>query len=145
MIGNEVKSWDVDFVVLGEPASAKNSRRIVSLGGRPRIIKSSKALDYSKMFISQCPVLNPLIADDVSIKIDVYYKTRRPDLACMDLIMDLLQDRVYANDRQVKASQSIWNLDKENPRARIRVRRLQVESSTGLSLYKPSKIWGMVS
>ena len=107
--------WDFDVVILGEPASAKNRRRIVQVGGKPRLIKSKKALDYEKIFLKQCPKLDPLLTQDCVLLIDVYYASRRPDLACVDLIQDLLQDRVYANDRLVKASQSLWNLDRENP------------------------------
>ena len=40
----------VDFVVYGEPASAKNQRRIDTIGGKPRVIKSAKALRYAKSF-----------------------------------------------------------------------------------------------
>ena len=82
-----------------------------------------------------------LISTDVAVLLDVYYATRRPDLAAMDLLMDLLEDVAYLNDRQVKASQSLWNLDKLNPRVRIRVRPIVVDSSTGTSSLLPSEIW----
>ena len=39
-----------ECVVKGEPASKSNSRRLVTIGGRPRFIKSKKALDYVKAF-----------------------------------------------------------------------------------------------
>ena len=39
-----------ECVVKGEPASKANSRRLVTIGGRPRFIKSKKALDYVKAF-----------------------------------------------------------------------------------------------
>ena len=42
--------FDFDETILGEPASGKNSRRIVSIGGKLRLIKSEKALAYTKMF-----------------------------------------------------------------------------------------------
>lgn len=137
-----MSDWDLDFWILGEPASAKNQRRIVKVHGKPRIIKSEKALNYKRLFDEQCPVLDELITEDVSIIVDAYYASRRPDLACMDLIMDLLQGKIYENDRQVKASCSLWNLDKENPRVRIRLKRMTVDASTGTSSYKPSEIWG---
>jgi len=130
-----VSDWDLDFWILGEPASAKNQRRIVKVHGKPRIIKSEKALNYKRLFDEQCPVLDELITEDVSIIVDAYYASRRPDLACMDLIMDLLQGKIYENDRQVKASCSLWNLDKENPRVRIRLKRMTVDASTGTSSY----------
>ena len=134
---------DFDQVILGEPASAKNRRRIVLAGGRPRLIKSAKALDYEKYFREQCKPLGELIVGDCAIWLDCYYGSRRPDLAAVDLIQDLLEGYVYKNDRQVKASASIWNLDKENPRVRVRVRSLDMDASSGLSSYTPYEIWGM--
>jgi len=140
MLDSNVK-WVFDQTILGEPASAKNSRRIVQIQGKPRLIKSKKALSYCKAFVSQAVPMENLISTDVSVLLDVYYATRRPDLAAMDLLMDLLEDVAYLNDRQVKASQSLWNLDKLNPRVRIRVRPIVVDSSTGTSSLLPSEIW----
>ena len=136
--------YDWDYVIYGEPASAKNQRRLVRIGGQPRLIKSKKALDFQKVFLEQAEAvrLDTLIDGDCALVVDVYYASRRPDLACIDLIQDLLQNIVYSNDRQVKASQSIWNLDKENPRARIRVRELKIDGSAGLSSFEPFEIWG---
>ena len=131
-----------DCVIYGSPPSAKNQRQVVKFGGMTRVIKSKKALDYSKAFDSQCPQLDELITCDVSLRVDVWYQSRRPDLACIDIIMDLLQGKVYANDRQVKASMAIWNLDKDNPRALISVKSLSTENLLGLSSLKPSEIWG---
>ena len=130
-----------DFWIKGEPASAKNQRRIVRVGGSPRIIKSKKALDYAKSFAIQCEAMDPLIEGDVALRIDVWYASRRPDLACGDLIMDLLQDKCYLNDRQVKAVMCVWNLDRENPRCRIRLREMDGSDLEGLSSYKLSEIW----
>jgi Holliday junction resolvase RusA-like endonuclease len=134
--------WDLDVVVDGEPASAKNQRRIVKINNMPRLIKSKKALDYCRTFAGQFPKQGELIEGDVALRLDIWYASRRPDLAAQDLIMDLLQDLAYKNDRQVKAVMSVWNLDKDRPRVRIRLRRIQVESSLGLSSYKHSEIWG---
>jgi len=134
---------DFDQVIFGEPASAKNRRRIVLAGGRPRLIKSAKALNYEKIFREQCNPLGELIVGDCAIWLDCYYGSRRPDLAAVDLIQDLLEGHAYKNDRQVKASASIWNLDKENPRVRVRVKALDMVESSGLSSYTPYEIWGM--
>ncbi len=137
-----VKTWDADFVVLGEPASAKNQRRIVLVRKKPRVIKSAKALAYAKSFDTQCPRLTPALEGAVALRLDVYYASRRPDLACIDLIQDLLQGHIYLNDRQVKASMSLWNLDRENPRVRVRVREIPGDTSQGVSSFTPSMIWG---
>jgi hypothetical protein len=133
--------FDFDITIFGEPASGKNSRRIVSIGGKPRLIKSKKAIAYSKDFDKQCPVLENLIEGSVAVWMDVYYASRRPDLAT-ELILDLLQGRIIKNDRQVKTIISLWNLDRENPRCRIRLKTIELETSTGLSSYKLSKILG---
>ena len=111
-----------DFVVLGEPASKSNQRRIVRFGKVSRLIKSEKALKYTDSFkqqIQSLPLADPLDCD-VALRIDFWYASRRPDLAGMDLIMDLLQGVCYLNDRSVKISASTWSLDKLNPRVRIR-------------------------
>ena len=141
----EMKSvkWDFDQVIQGEPASAKNQRRIVKIKGMPRLIKSAKALQYSKSFESQVTQLDPMLVGDLALRLDVWYASRRPDLAAMDLVMDLLQGHVYENDRQIKASMSLWNLDKENPRVRVRIRRIENYVSTGTSSLTLSEIWGL--
>ena len=109
-----------DFIILGEPASLKNSRRIVSFGGKPRLIKSKKALGYVETFALQCPSLKPLLEEDVRVEIDIWYASRRPDL-CGALILDEMQGRIYVNDRQVKHQVFRWHLDRDNPRSRIQV------------------------
>ena len=109
-----------EFVILGEPASVKNSRQIVYYGGKPRVIKSKKALAYTKMFALQCPELKPLIEGDVKVEIDIWYASRRPDL-CGALILDEMQGRIYLNDRQVKYQIFRWHLDRDNPRSHIQV------------------------
>lgn len=111
----------VSFCVEGEPASKANSRRMVVIGGRPRLIKSKKALEYETYFAAQCPALDPPLAGDVCVEADIWYGSRRPDLD-ESLILDLLQGRVILNDRQVKKKIITWmGVDKERPRADIRV------------------------
>jgi len=108
------------FTIFGEPASKANSRKAVLIGGRPRFIKSKKALDYVKAFDSQCPILDELITEDVKVEMIIYYASRRPDLD-ESLILDCMQNKIYANDRQVKQKMIYWQLDRENPRTIIRV------------------------
>ena len=107
----------------GEPASKANSRRFVLIGGKPRFIKSKKALDYTKNFKSQCPTRKELFEEDVFVAIKIYYATRRPDLDA-SLILDLLQDCTYPNDRLVKGQYLEWGLDRKNPRSLIVVTTL---------------------
>ena len=88
------------------------------MGGKPRFIKSKKALGYSSLFKTQIGCRKQLMDFDLCVAMKIYYKTRRPDLD-ESLILDLLQDKIYQNDRQVKVKYIEWGLDKENPRAII--------------------------
>jgi len=101
--------------LLGEPASKANSRRLVLIKGRPAFIKSKKAIDYSKNFAIQCPTYDTLYEEDLVIALKIYYKSKRPDLD-ESLILDLLQGKVYKNDRSIKLKYVEWGLDRQFPR-----------------------------
>jgi hypothetical protein len=124
------ENTDVSFVIHGEPASKANSRRMVLIKGKPRLIKSKKALDYCKMFAEQCPILENLIESDVSVYITIYYASRRPDLD-ESVILDEMQGKIYKNDRQVKEKHIVWGLDRDNPRSHIRIEIMEGSDSTG--------------
>lgn len=111
---DKLKSSFISFTILGEPASKANSRRWTG----KFFIKSEKALNYGKAFKLQCPVLDPLLEGDLRVTMHIWYASRRPDLD-ESLILDLMQDCIYANDRQVKERHVYWHLDKENPRSDI--------------------------
>lgn len=109
----------ITFTIYGEPASKANSRRWTG----KYFIKSAKALAYAHEFGQQCPVLERLMEGDLRITITIYYASRRPDLD-PSLIFDLLQERIYLNDRQLKEQHLYWGLDKDNPRAEITVEKI---------------------
>tara|TARA_R110000868_G_scaffold407365_1_gene688761 strand:- start:333 stop:704 length:372 start_codon:yes stop_codon:yes gene_type:complete len=111
---------NVTFVVLGEPASKANSRKIVKFGLRLASIKSKKARDYVDSFKRQVQPIEPLLTGDVSVSMTIYYASRRPDLD-ESLILDCMQGVIYENDRQVKEKHIYHALDKENPRTEIMV------------------------
>lgn len=107
------------FTINGEPASKANSRRLVTIKGRPAFIKSAKALAYVKSFQAQCPQMGDLMLEgDLEARIKIYYASRRPDLD-ESVILDCMQGFIYKNDRQVRRKVIEWGLDKENPRAEI--------------------------
>ena len=114
--------------VKGEPASKANSRRFVKMKGRPYLIKSQKALDYIKSFEKQAEKLEKLIECDVAAHITIHYKTRRPDLD-ESVILDCLQGVAYKNDRQVKEKHIYWALDREEPRATVRLVAIEGDSA----------------
>jgi len=119
--------FDITFTALGEPASKANSRKMVTIRGRPALIKSQKARDYVKQFELQCPQLEVPTTEDVQVEMMIYYASRRPDLD-ESLILDCMQCRIYKNDRQVKQKFIYWGLDRENPRTIIRVRSCDVKN-----------------
>jgi len=114
----------VSFVIFGEPASKANSRKLVTIRGRPAFIKSQKARDYVEAFKKQCPSLgDQMLEGELYVRITIYYASRRPDLD-ESVILDCMQDLIYKNDRQVREKHVYWGLDKENPRAEIEVGRI---------------------
>ena len=116
-------NWEWEATILGEPASKSNQRQIVRMGGKPRLIKSKKALNYARKFHLQAPrmPLREPILDDVLMWCRIHYATRRPDLD-ESLIMDALQAaEIIGNDRQIKAKLVLWALDRENPRSEIKL------------------------
>ena len=110
--------------IFGEPCSKANSRKIVKFGNRMASIKSEKALGYAESFKRQCNIpASQKFLDDVVVTIRIWYASRRPDLD-ESLILDLLQDVAYVNDRQVKEKHIYWmGVDKLNPRCEIEVQK----------------------
>jgi hypothetical protein len=130
----------VKFVVNGEPASKANSRKIVMIHSKPRVIRSAKARSFADVFALQCPNLEEPFPGDVRVTLHMHYASRRPDLD-ESIVLDCMQSqfckhpisgkrmltldrRIYLNDRQVKEKHVYWHLDKANPRAEITVEEL---------------------
>lgn len=126
------------FTILGEPASKANSRKIVTIGGRPASIKSDKARAYVRDALRQIPpAARRRVDGPVSLTVRIFYATERPDLD-ESVILDVLQDQyagvgpmrhlvqagVYRNDRQVRERHVFHAIDRKNPRAEIVVERM---------------------
>ena len=117
----------LSLIILGEPASKANSRRMVHIRGKTMFIKSAKALAYANAFKQQVGAATQagvMLEGDVAVHITIYYASRRPDLD-ESLILDLLQGVAYENDRQVREKHIYWGLDKEKPRCEIRVEKIK--------------------
>jgi Holliday junction resolvase RusA-like endonuclease len=118
----------LSFTLYGEPASKSNQRRLVSHKGKPRFIKSKKAINYVMAVRMQLAHRNIIIFPkdiDVAVTMKIYYASRRPDLD-ESVILDALQNIVYVNDRQVKEKHIYWGLDKHEPRCEIEIRSIVV-------------------
>lgn len=108
--------------VKGNLQSKANSRKLVMnrKTGRVLFIKSQSARDFSDEAISQLKRLwmqKPAYTGLVSLRADIYYSSRRPDLT-PELFMDCLEKSgVIFNDRQVFEFDRIRKrLDPQNPR-----------------------------
>lgn len=65
----------IRFTIMGNPATKKNSSRIVMAGGRPRLLPSKKYVEYEK---ASAPYLPKIKVDyPVNIKCTYYMQTRR--------------------------------------------------------------------
>ncbi len=124
IMSTEIKE-SFKLIIYGEPASKANSRKIVNFGKRFGVIKSDKARNYERIFALQCPQLENLIETDVKVELIIYYSSRRPDLD-ESVVLDCMQGKIYANDRQVKQKYIYWGLDRERPRTHVRVSPLEI-------------------
>lgn len=120
---------EISFTVLGQCYSKANSRQLVTIGGKPRFIKSGPARRYVDDFHKQCPKLTHLMEGDLVAEIHLFYTSRRPDLDA-SLVLDAMEKYIYQNDRQVREQHLYWGgVDKENPRAEITIRERKAPSS----------------
>lgn len=93
---------------------------MVKRGGKVLFIKSEKALTYADAARLQIPTLGAdrMLRGRLSLTAHVWYSTQRPDLD-VSLILDILQGRIYANDRQVREMHLFHHIDREQPRTRL--------------------------
>lgn len=111
--------------ISGQLASKANSRRLVTnrRTKRPMFIKSGAALNFVDTVALQVPILRPMLDGDLRLTATIYYASRRPDLD-ESLLMDVLQNRIYPNDRAIKEKHIYWGLDPRNPRVVVKVEEI---------------------
>jgi len=115
-----VDKWSA--IIYGEAASKDNSRQLVTIKGRPALIKSVKARLFERAAHLQLQVaeLKKPISGPVSATLRIYYTTERPDLD-ESVVLDVLQGYAYLNDRQVREKHVFHGIDKVRPRVEIEV------------------------
>lgn len=121
----------IELKILGELCSKSNSRRIVTRGKYPRIIKSQKALDYEKSALiqiaSQLKNHKPF-TNYVGIEAHIWYGSRRPDLD-VSLLQDILEKAgIYKNDRQVIEIKALKYLNKKEPKVIVKIYEVSEEN-----------------
>jgi Holliday junction resolvase RusA-like endonuclease len=129
------------FTIQGEPASKANQRKLVTLKGKPALIKSPKALDYVQSALLQIPMAaRQRLEGPIEVHMRIFYRTEKPDLdesVILDVLQDqwarvngqriLIQSGVYRNDRQVRRKVIEHGIDKQRPRAEISIQSLNRE------------------
>ncbi len=98
-------------------------------GNRLASIKSQKARSYAAAFEAQVQAICPMLEGELRMDAWVWYSSQRPDLD-ESLILDLLQGKVYLNDRQVRERHIHHGIDRENPRIEVFLRQRDPLSST---------------
>lgn len=139
----------IRLTLFGRVASKANSRKIVTIAGRPSVIKSADALLFEREALRQIPpTCRVQLQGPVAVSMWIFYDSQRPDLD-ESLVLDVLQDRwstprdkatkkpigprelvqkgVYANDRQVREKHVYHGIDKANPRVVIEVRPMDAQ------------------
>jgi len=118
------------YIIYGDLQRKSNSRRIVKnkRTGRILIIKSAKALQYEKQFLSQISRYEPYscLICDVVLTAYIYYSSRRFDVS-EELLMDLIQKcKLVKNDRQIREKHIYGRIDRENPRVQFEIKILRL-------------------
>lgn len=136
----------VRLVILGEPASKANSRKLATVGAKDNrrsiFIKSDKARGYERDALRQIPAhCRVRLEGPLRVTLRIFYASERPDLD-ESVVLDVLQDRyrknsrgerevqvpgVYRNDRQVREKHVFHGIDRANPRAEILIEPLQAQ------------------
>jgi Holliday junction resolvase RusA-like endonuclease len=120
------------MTIFGNCPSIKNRRRLIPGRGnrKPMIIKSAAAINYEQAFLMAIPERMRVGYDGpVSVKVRVWYQSRRSDLST-ELLLDLLQKaNIILNDRQVHHIESFKGLDKGNPRVHFTVTKYEGEAA----------------
>ena len=134
-------SDSIYLVILGEPASKANSRKIVTFGNRPASIKSEKARNFEKSAMLQIPdSAKRMLTGKLRATIRIFYASERPDLD-ESVVLDVLQAKfkgsgserecirrgVYLNDRQVREKHVFHGVDRANPRAEILIESIEAQ------------------
>lgn len=118
---------ELRFTIPGPPRTKKNHQRIISVGGRPRVIPSKDYEQYESAALWRLPRLRKPVEEPVNLCCVYYMPTRRRvDLVnLLEATNDILvRGGVLADDHcGIVASHdgSRVRVDRENPRAEITI------------------------
>jgi Holliday junction resolvase RusA-like endonuclease len=103
---------------------------MVQKGKKPRAIlyKSAELKSYEKSFIEEIPENCKVdMIGDLNMAVVCYFSSRRPDVdnAAKSILDCLQKGGVIRNDRSVMKLTLIKELDKDNPRVDIAIKRIR--------------------
>jgi Holliday junction resolvase RusA-like endonuclease len=115
-------------VIVGQPASKANRRRVVinPRTGRRMLNKSPEACAYADAVARQVPVLARLLEGRLRVTAIAYYRDARSDLD-LSVLFDALQKRVFKNDRQLREMHLSHAIDASAPRVVIEIAEIADE------------------
>lgn len=134
----------ISFVIIGQPYSKANRRRIVKFGERIASVKSKEALRYEADAAKQIPpAARQMLAGPVCVTLHIFYASERPDLD-ESVVLDVLQAKYkrvgerrelvakgcYLNDRQVREKHVYHHIDRMNPRVEIEIEPMQPQQAS---------------
>lgn len=117
----------IDITLKGRPATKKNSGRIITKNGKPIIIPSEAYKNYEDACMWQLAGKKLHISGIVVVECKYYLPNKRswPDLiGLLQATSDILtKAKVIDDDKWISSygDSSIAGIDKENPRAEIRI------------------------
>ena len=117
----------IDITLKGRPATKKNSGRIISRNGKPIIIPSEAYKDYEDACMWQLAGKKLHISGIIVVECKYYLPNKRswPDLiGLLQATSDILtKAKIIDDDKWICSygDSSIAGIDKENPRAEIRI------------------------
>lgn len=117
----------IDITLKGRPATKKNSGRIVSRNGKPIIIPSEAYKNYEDACMWQLTGKKLHISGIIVVECKYYLPSKRswPDLiGLLQATSDILtKAKVIDDDKWICSygDSCIAGIDKENPRAEIRI------------------------
>jgi Holliday junction resolvase RusA-like endonuclease len=116
----------ISVVVEGKPLSVNAAYRVVRLGRRAGLAKSSEAKTYQarvQLAARRAMRGSKMLSGDLVFTIVAYWPRRNADSdAAVKLTKDALQGIVYENDRIVRRDESERAHDAARPRVEITVR-----------------------
>jgi len=114
------------LTLYGKPITKKNSMRIISCGGRPRLIQSKAYVEYETDCLRQIANRQEPLTGKTHVNCQYWLKDRRiPDLLnLLQATADILEKAgIIDNDKNIRSfdGSRIAGVDRDRPRVEINI------------------------